>query len=154
MPIMFSEILGMAISLTPTAPPLDMTDQPVPPNQHFPPSYEEVMAQNRLAICCYRCREEPPPYDGCRHPTAPPAESDDETDPTHKSCDNSDTESDNNNSELTTKQKQIKRTLKVASFTVGLPFKILYEVTRTRDPYHKDNDKGHLCSSLAKKICR
>ncbi len=138
----------MAMPLAPTAPPQDMTDQPVPP------SYEEVMAQNRLVICCCRCREEPPPYNGHLQPTAPPAESDDETEPAHNSCENSDTESDNNDSELTTKQKQIKRTIKIAAFTVGLPFKILYEVTRTRDPYHKDNDKGHLCSSLAKKMCR
>ncbi len=141
----------MERSLTPTAPPMDMTEGDVTlnsVNQDPPPSYDQVMAEYRL--CCCRHGEAPPPYE--LQPTAPPAESDDETNYNCSSCENlSDTEGESNSSQLTKRQRRMKLGLKVASYTVGLPLKLLYEATRTRDLYHEDNDKGHLCSSLAKK---
>ncbi len=141
----------MEQELIPSAPPMDIMGGDDTGNiihQDLPPSYEEVMAENKP--CCCRHWEAPPPYE--LMPTAPPAESDDETSSNCSSCENlSDTEIDEHHSQLTRRQKRIKFGFKVASYTVGLPLKLLYEATRTRDIYHEDNDKGHLCSSLAKK---
>ncbi len=144
--------------LTPTAPPMDMMEEIniVPQNtaenpnflQQDPPSYEEAIAQTKPYCCTYM--EDPPAYE--LKSTPPPAESDDETSSRCSSCqDCSDTDVDNGTPGLTKRQKRFKLGFKVASYTVGLPFKLLYEATRSHDPYHEDNDKSHFCSSLAKK---
>ncbi len=141
----------MEQELIPSAPPMDRMEGDDTGNithQDPPPSYEEVMAEDGL--CCCRHWEAPPPYK--LMPTAPPAESDDETSSNCSSCENlSNAYIDEHRPQLTKRQQRIKFGFKVASYTVGLPLKLIYEATRTRDFYHEDNDKGHLCSSLAKK---
>ena len=134
---------------TPTAPAMEDEMLSLPD----PPSYEEVMSQDAaIRSRLYPC-EAPSPHP--LEPTAPPAESDDETSSTCSLCSslqgNSDTEEDNNNAALTKRQKRLKFGFKVASYTVVLPLNLLYKATRTRDPYHEDNDKSHFCSSLARK---
>ncbi len=141
----------MVEGCTPTAPVMEdkVSRFPDPP-----PSYEEVMSQD-AAIRSRRLYPSEAPTSYQLEPTAPPAESDDETSSTCSSCsplrDNSDSEADNNNAALTKRQKRLKFGFKVASYTVIGPLNLFYKATRTRDPYHEDNDKSHFCSSLARK---
>ncbi len=151
--------------LKPTAPPAEIVDVSCYPcfvdeevKKKSPVEKEKWIKINKHTVTGFLTQFEggkygkaPPPYEV--EPTAPPAESDDETSSISSSCENlSDTDLENSTSILTKRQKRMKLGLKLTSYTVGLPLRILYEVTRTHDPYHKDNDNGHLCSLLAKKI--